>query len=142
GGFHGYSTDARWLVPHFEIMLYDNAMLAWIYAEAHRQTGERRYGDVARGICDFVLREMTSPQGAFYTAFDAEVDGREGLNYLWTRDEITQLLGLEDAKHFNRVYGVDRGPNFADPHHGSGRPDKNILYLPEGQEHEDDPQVV
>src|SRR6201988_3317544 len=87
GGFHRYSTDAQWLVPHFEIMLYDNAMLALIYTEIFRKTGEQRYAQVARGILDFVLRDMTSPAGAFYTAFDAEVDAMEGLSYLWTADE-------------------------------------------------------
>jgi uncharacterized protein YyaL (SSP411 family) len=130
GGFHRYSTDAQWLVPHFEIMLYDNAMLGWVYSEAYRQTKERRYAQVARGIFDFILREMTSPQGAFYTAFDAEVDAQEGLSYLWTKAEVDAVLGEQDAKLFNRVYGVDQGPNFADPHHGTGRPDKSILYLP------------
>ncbi len=129
GGFHRYSTDAQWLVPHFEIMLYDNAMLAWIYADAYAQTEERRYADVARGILDFILREMTAASGAFYTAFDAEVDAMEGQSYLWTAEEILSLLGSEDAKVFNEVYGLDRGPNFADPHHGSGTPDRNILYL-------------
>jgi uncharacterized protein YyaL (SSP411 family) len=129
GGFHRYSTDAKWLVPHFEIMLYDNAMLAWCYVEAYRQTEDRGYAEVARGVFDFILREMTSPEGAFYTAFDAEVDGQEGLNYLWTAEEIQQVLGPDGAKVFNRVYGVDHGPNFADPHHGSGVPDKNILYV-------------
>jgi uncharacterized protein YyaL (SSP411 family) len=130
GAFHRYSTDAQWLVPHFEIMLYDNAMLGWIYAESHRQTGESCDAQVARGIFDFVLREMTSPRGAFYTAFDAEVDAQEGLSYLWTSTEIESLLGADDAKLFAGVYGVDQGPNFADPHHGSGQPDKNILHLP------------
>src|SRR4051812_3349447 len=130
GGFHRYSTDAKWLVPHFEIMLYDNAMLAWVYAEAFRHTGERRYAEVARGVLDFTLREMTSPDGPFYTAFDAEVDAQEGLSYLWTATEIEQLLGPADANIFNQVYGVDQGPNFADPHHGNGTADKNILFLP------------
>jgi uncharacterized protein YyaL (SSP411 family) len=130
GGFHRYSTDARWLVPHFEIMLYDNAMLGWVYVEASRQFGDRRYAQVARGIFDFIIREMTSPEGAFYTAFDAEVDAQEGLSYLWTAPEIDSILGADDARLFNRVFGVDRGPNFADPHHGSGQPDKNILFLP------------
>jgi uncharacterized protein YyaL (SSP411 family) len=130
GAFHRYSTDAKWLVPHFEIMLYDNAMLGWIYAESSRQSKQARDAQVARQVFDFVLREMTSPQGAFYTAFDAEVDSQEGLSYLWRADEIESLLGAEDGKLFNRIYGVDLGPNFADPHHGSGRPDKNILYLP------------
>ncbi len=143
GAFHRYSTDAEWLVPHFEIMLYDNAMLAWCYIEAYRQTEDRRYAAIARGIFDFVLRAMTSPEGAFYTAFDAEVDGQEGLNYLWTRSEVeatlAEALGDEPTAEaqihrFCRVYGLDEGPNFADPHHGNGRPDQNILYLaePEG----------
>ena len=130
GGFHRYSTDAQWLVPHFEIMLYDNAMLAWVYAEAFKQTGEQRYARVARGICDFVLREMTSPEGAFCTAFDAEVDAREGLSYLWTKWEVEQTLGEGDVALFTRVYGLDMGPNFADPHHSNGVPDANILHLP------------
>lgn len=133
GGFHRYSTDERWLVPHFEIMLYDQAMLAVVYAEAWRQTKNANYAKVARGICDFVLREMTGPSGEFYTAFDAEVDAREGLTYLWTPDEVeTGLSGFarEDVDLFSRVYGLSAGPNFADPHHGTGQPDKNILFLP------------
>src|SRR5690606_2379342 len=79
---------------------------------------------------DFVLREMTSPEGAFYTAIDAEVNAREGASYLWTADQIEHVLGAEDARMFNQVYGVDRGPNFADPHHGDGTPTSNVLYLP------------
>jgi len=135
GGFHRYSTDARWLVPHFEIMLYDNAMLLWIYAEAHRQTGAARYAAIARGIADFILREMTAGSGAFYTALDAEVDGREGANYLWTRDEVQSLLsGKADAAKFTRVYGLDDGPNFSDPHHGNGSLEQNVLFLAEPEE--------
>jgi uncharacterized protein YyaL (SSP411 family) len=135
GAFHRYSTDAEWLVPHFEIMLYDNAMLASIYIEAYRQTEDRRYSTIARGIIDFVLSEMTSPDGAFYTAFDAEVDAEEGQSYLWTRSEVeatlAEALGEDQIHRFCRVYGLDDGPNFADPHHGNGRPEKNILYLAE-----------
>jgi uncharacterized protein YyaL (SSP411 family) len=132
GAFHRYSTDPRWVVPHFEIMLYDNAMLAWCYTEAYRQTEALRYAHVARGILDFVLEEMTSPDGAFYTAFDAEIEAREGGSYVWTRQEIESTLGnADDARLFNAVYGVDRGANFADPHHGTGRPEANVLYLPE-----------
>jgi uncharacterized protein YyaL (SSP411 family) len=140
GAFHRYSTDAEWLVPHFEIMLYDNAMLAWCYVEAFQQTREARYAAIARGIFDFTLREMTSPQGAFYTAFDAEVDAQEGRSYLWTRAEVeatlAQALGTEPAAEaslarFCRVYGLDQGPNFSDPHQNNGRPEKNILFLAE-----------
>jgi uncharacterized protein YyaL (SSP411 family) len=136
GGFHRYSTDAKWLVPHFEIMLYDNAMLAWVYAEAHRQTADARYAAVARDVLNFVLREMRAPDGSFYTAFDAEVDAQEGLSYLWTHEEVIRTLhdagtSEADSNRFCRIYGLDGGPNFADPHHGTGEPDKNILYLAE-----------
>jgi hypothetical protein len=133
GGFHRYSTDEKWLVPHFEIMLYDQAMLGVVYTRAWEITKEPRYAKVARGILDFVLREMTGPGGEFYTAFDAEVDAQEGLSYLWTPDEVEELLagfGGEDVQLFSRVYGLSAGPNFADPHHGTGQPDKNILFLP------------
>jgi hypothetical protein len=133
GAFHRYSTDDKWLVPHFEIMLYDNAMLAWIYAQAYVQLKDERYAAVTRAILDFVLHEMTSPRGAFYTALDAEVDSREGGNYLWTREEVVELLKGQDVKiveRFCRVYGLDNGPNFADPHHGNAA-DRNVLYLAE-----------
>lgn len=140
GGFHRYSTDGEWLIPHFEIMLYDNAMLGWCYAEAYSQTHDVRYASIARGIFDFVMRDMTAPTGAFYTAFDAEVDAREGMPYLWTRIEVEQTLAelLGDAPdaesriaRFCEIYGLDTGPNFADPHHGNGIPDSNVLYIVE-----------
>jgi uncharacterized protein YyaL (SSP411 family) len=133
GGFHRYSTDEKWLVPHFEIMLYDQAMLAVVYTRAWQVSNEARYAKVARGILDFVLREMTGPGGEFYTAFDAEVDAQEGLSYLWTPDEVEEVLtgfSPDDVQLFSRVYGLSAGPNFADPHHGTGQPDKNILFLP------------
>lgn len=133
GGFHRYSTDEKWLVPHFEIMLYDQAMLAVCYARAWEISGTARYQRIARGICDFVLREMTSPAGGFYTAFDAEVDAQEGLSYLWTKQEAEEEMtafSKEDAHLFMQTYGLLDGPNFADPHHGNGQPDKNILFLP------------
>lgn len=145
GGFHRYSTDARWLVPHFEIMLYDNAMLGRIFAEASVRLNEPRYASVAREVFEFVLRELTSPEGAFYTALDAEVDAQEGLSYLWTRAEAERMLhsaGAEDAGDgfgpddialFSRVFGLDAGPNFADPHHGSGRAEQNVLFVADRQ---------
>lgn len=130
GGFHRYSTDRQWLVPHFEIMLYDNALLAWLYSEAYRQTEQLQFASVAREILDFVLSQMTSPQGAFYTAFDAETGAREGATYVWTPDQVRQVLDADDAVLFQRVYGMDQGPNFSDPHHDDGRPQANVLYLP------------
>src|SRR5690554_5226742 len=111
-------------------MLYDNAQLAWIYTEHYRQTEDRAYAQVAREVMDFVLAEMTSPQGAFYTAIDAEVDAREGGSYLWTARQIEDVLGPDDARVFNHVYGVDLGPNFTDPHGESEEPDHNVLYQP------------
>ena len=132
GGFHRYSTDAKWLVPHFEMMLYDQAMLAWVYTEAYKQFEDLRYCHVARGILDFVLRDMTDDGGAFYTALDAEVDGREGQNYLWTPTEVEAVLGKKDAATFNAIYGLDKGFNFADPHGPNPNwPDCNVLFLAE-----------
>jgi uncharacterized protein YyaL (SSP411 family) len=144
GGFHRYSTDERWLVPHFEIMLYDNAMLLWICAEAYAQTKETRFATIAGGIADFLLREMTSPEGAFFTALDAEVDGHEGANYLWTRQEIeSALAGKANVAKFVHAYGLDEGPNFADPRHGTGTPDQNVLFLaePDGGAALSDPEL-
>ena len=142
GGFHRYSTDAKWLVPHFEIMLYDQAMLAPVYARAARILHEPRYATVARGICDFVLREMTGTHGEFFTAIDAEVDHREGQNYLWTPEQVADVLGDAEATRFGKIYGLDRGPNFADPHHSNGVPEQNILYLPDGPAQESDPEII
>ncbi len=138
GAFHRYSTDAKWLVPHFEIMLYDNAMLAWIYVEASRQFDAPQYMAIAQGIIEFVLREMTSPDGAFFTAIDAEVDAHEGESYLWTPQQVIEVLGAQDAKLFDRVYGLNRGFNFADPHGDSHVPDRNVLFLAEPA---DDPRI-
>jgi uncharacterized protein len=140
GAFHRYSTDAQWLVPHFEIMLYDNAMLLWIYAEAYAQTKDPRHAAVARGIAEFVMAELTSPTGGFFTALDAEVDAAEGGSYLWTSEQVREALAgevsEEDIARFLRVYGLDEGPNFADPHQGNGMPDQNVLYLCEPGERE------
>ena len=131
GAFHRYSTDARWLVPHFEIMLYDNAMLLGIYAWAAGALGRPDFASVARGIGQFILNDMIGPQGQFYTAFDAEVDGREGASHLWTREQVARELSSDEAAVINVTYGLDLGPNFADPHHGSGEPESNVLYMPQ-----------
>ncbi|HYE62565.1 MAG TPA: thioredoxin domain-containing protein [Phycisphaerales bacterium] len=129
GGFHRYAVDATWTVPHFEKMLYDNAQLARVYARAARFYGDSYLEHTARRTLDYVLKEMTSSQGAFYSAQDAEVDGKEGLNYLWTAAELRTLLEDEDDINFAvRLYGLDRGPNFQDPHH-KGEPPRNVLRL-------------
>ncbi|MCU0689633.1 MAG: DUF255 domain-containing protein, partial [Phycisphaerales bacterium] len=93
GGFHRYSVDTHWLVPHFEKMLYDQAQLLPVYAQASIIYGDPWYAQIARRIATYLRTEMTSPHGAFYSAQDAEVDGREGLNYVWTPRQITDALG-------------------------------------------------
>jgi uncharacterized protein YyaL (SSP411 family) len=141
GGFHRYATDARWRIPHFEIMLYDNAMLARIYARASRLPGRAGDAKIARGVLDFVLRELRDTGGAFHSALDAEANAREGLTYLWTPDEVKSLLPSDLAGPFCAAYGLDEGFNFADPHHGDGTEYANVLYLAK-PEMEDDPRIV
>ncbi len=111
GGFHRYSTDARWQIPHFEKMLYDNAQLAEAYLEASRLLSEPRDADVARGIFRWVAREMTGPEGGFYTAQDADSEGREGRYYSWTPQEVRAVLG-PDPPPFESFYGVTEAGNF------------------------------
>jgi len=105
GGFHRYSVDDRWLIPHFEKMLYDNALLSQIYAEAYQATKKERYRRVVEEVLDYVLREMTSPGGGFYSAQDADSEGKEGKFYVWTRDEIKKILGKEKGTPFLIIMG-------------------------------------
>jgi uncharacterized protein YyaL (SSP411 family) len=127
GGFARYSTDARWLVPHFEKMLYDNALLAVCYAEAFQATGEPLYREVIEETLGWVAREMTSPEGPFYSTLDADSEGVEGKFYAWTEEEIEQVLGKKDAPLFAALYGVEPEGNWHDPHgHGPAR--ANILH--------------
>ena len=127
GGFHRYSVDEKWLVPHFEKMLYDNAQLARIYLQAYQSTEKPQYRRVAEEIFSFVAREMTSPDGGFYAALDAETDAEEGKYYVWTKDEIENVIPKKDLKKFTSIYGVDEGANFEG---------KSVLYVPKGEESE------
>jgi len=111
GGFHRYSTDERWLVPHFEKMLYDNALLALAYAEAWQVTARSDLARVTRQTLDYVLRELTSPGSAFYSATDADSEGEEGRFFLWDEAELREVLG-EQAEEFCSFYGVTPGGNF------------------------------
>ena len=110
GGFHRYSTDREWLVPHFEKMLYDQAQLVPLYLSAWKLTGDRLYKDAAVETLEFVLRKMTSDSGSFYSAIDAETESVEGKHYVWSKDEIRKTLGEESAKQFFVVYGLNN-PN-------------------------------
>jgi uncharacterized protein YyaL (SSP411 family) len=135
GGFHRYSVDERWFVPHFEKMLYDQAQLATSYLEAFQITGEPRYAAVARDVFEYVLRDLSHAGGAFYSAEDADSiidpakpdEKGEGAFYLWSHDEIAAVLGEADAEVFNRHFGVQRDGNVLQDPHGefTGR---NILY--------------
>ncbi len=111
GGFHRYSTDARWLVPHFEKMLYDNALIPINYAEAYQITKDSFFLDVMKKTLNFVEREMTSKEGGFYSAYDADSEGEEGKFYVWSKKEIQQILG-KDADIFCLYYDVTEGGNW------------------------------
>jgi uncharacterized protein YyaL (SSP411 family) len=126
GGFHRYSVDERWLVPHFEKMLYDNALLVPCYVDAYRVTGREDFARVARETCDYVLREMTDPAGGFYSTQDADSEGEEGKFFVWTPEEIAAALGPARADTFCRVYDVTPEGNFE---HG-----RNILNRPKTPE--------
>ncbi len=126
-GFHRYSTDERWLVPHFEKMLYDQALLTMAYTEAFQATGDQEFERTAREIISYVLRELTSPEGGFYSAEDADSEGEEGRYYLWTAEEIEQLLPPEEATLVLRVFNAEKAGNFRDE--ATGRQSSaNILH--------------
>ena len=120
GGFHRYSVDAMWLVPHFEKMLYDNALLSRIYLHTYLVTGNAFYRRIVEETLDYVVREMTSPEGGFYSTQDADSEGEEGKFFTWTPEEIEAVLSREDAEMFTRYYDVTPHGNFEG---------KNILHV-------------
>ncbi len=111
-GFARYSTDEKWLVPHFEKMLYDNALLAYVYLESFQMSGRPGDARVAQEIFTYVLRDMASPEGAFYSAEDADSEGEEGKFYVWTPSEVHRILGTEDGPLFCSVYDITEHGNF------------------------------
>jgi uncharacterized protein YyaL (SSP411 family) len=118
GGFHRYSTERTWTVPHFEKMLYDNAQLAEVYAKAYRLTPRPQYRRVVAETLAFVSHELKSPEGGFYSALDAETNGKEGQFYVWTSQELADSLGTgADSGLFREVYGLAGDPNFEDRHY-------------------------
>jgi len=134
GGFHRYSVDEKWLVPHFEKMLYDNGQLAELYTRAWAADPDgdhaAQFQRIAEETCDYVLREMTDPCGAFWSAQDAEVNAMEGGNYVWTAEEVREALDDDALIDLAlKMYGLNQGPNFTDPHAENAQP-VNVLYLP------------
>jgi uncharacterized protein YyaL (SSP411 family) len=112
GGFCRYSVDDHWMIPHFEKMLYDNGPLLALYAQAHAATGEALFGDTAAGIAGWVMREMQSPEGGYYSSLDADSEGEEGKFYVWVRQDVRQLLDESEYRLFSRRFGLDRQANF------------------------------
>jgi uncharacterized protein YyaL (SSP411 family) len=112
GGFHRYSTDARWLVPHFEKMLYDNALLSRLYLHLYQQTREDFYRRITEETLDYVLREMTDASGGFYSTQDADSEGHEGKFFVWTPYEVKEILGEEEGALFCSYYDITSGGNF------------------------------
>jgi uncharacterized protein YyaL (SSP411 family) len=129
GGFARYSVDAQWLVPHFEKMLYDNAQLAQLYLDGCLVGGEARHAATARDILTYVLRDMTHPEGGFYSAEDADSEGHEGKFYCWTRAELGQLLTTEEFNVAARYFGITENGNFIDHSHPSPLPGQNVLSI-------------
>lgn len=112
GGFYRYAVDAHWMIPHFEKMLYDNAQLLPLYAQAHSVTNEALFRRVAQATAGWVMREMQSPEGGYYAALDADSEGEEGRFYTWTREEIQRLLAPSELPAVTAVYGLEHAPNF------------------------------
>jgi hypothetical protein len=127
GGFHRYSTDAYWLVPHFEKMLYDNALLARLYLHAYQLTQRGMYRRICEETLDYVLREMTDPQGGFYSAQDADSEGVEGKFFVWSPRELREAIGEADARIFGDFCGVTEGGNFEGASILTRRPDENLF---------------
>ncbi len=127
-GFHRYSTDSMWMVPHFEKMLYDQALLAAAYTETYQVTGNELYRETAEGILGYVLRDLTSPEGGFYCGEDADVDGEEGKYYLWTLGEIREVLDPEEADPIVKMFNLKEEGNFEEEIRDR-KTGTNILYL-------------
>src|SRR6185503_16859508 len=125
------SVDAEWLVPHFEKMLYDNAQLIHLYLDAYLVSGNQKFADVARDIIRYVRRDMTHPEGGFFSAEDADSEGKEGKFYAWTKTELEQLLTREEAEAAIKYFGVTEKGNFVDHSDPNPLPNQNVLSVVE-----------
>lgn len=142
GGFARYSVDARWLVPHFEKMLYDNAQLVNLYLDAYLISGQKQYADIARDVIEYILRDLTDPQGGFYSAEDADSEGKEGKFYCWTIAELKQLLFPSEFKVVTRYFDITDQGNFID--HSDPNPllNQNILSIVNSDLSEDEGRLL
>jgi uncharacterized protein len=131
GGFARYSVDAKWLVPHFEKMLYDNAQLTQLYLDAFLVSGDARHADVVRDILRYILRDMTHPEGGFYSAEDADSEGHEGKFYCWTKKELEALLTPAEFAVVAKYFGITEEGNFEDHSHPAPLKNQNVLSIVE-----------
>jgi uncharacterized protein YyaL (SSP411 family) len=127
-GFHRYATDSRWLVPHFEKMLYDQALIAMVYTEAYQATGREEFARTAKEVFTYVLRDMASPEGGFHSAQGADSDGEEGKFYLWREEEVREVLGKEEAERAIKAFNIEPGGNFVDILTGK-KTGENVLHV-------------
>ena len=142
GGFARYSVDSQWLVPHFEKMLYDNAQLIHLYLDANLVTGEAKFADTARDIIRYVLRDMTHPEGGFYSAEDADSEGHEGKFYCWTKKELASLLTPAEFSVATNYFGITEEGNFEDHSHPAPLKSQNVLSIVSPQLSPDDTALL
>jgi uncharacterized protein YyaL (SSP411 family) len=142
GGFSRYSVDQQWLVPHFEKMLYDNAQLLSLYLDAFLVSGQPGYAAVAHDIIRYLLRDMTHPEGGFYSAEDADSEGKEGKFYCWTEDELSKLLTPEEFNVARKYFGLTREGNFVDHSDPDPLPNQNVLSIVDPQVPPDDQALL
>jgi len=126
-GFHRYATDSMWRLPHFEKMLYDQALLVLAYLEAYQATADKDYADTAREVLDYVLQQMTTKEGAFYAAESADSEGEEGRFYLWSAEEVKKVLNPQEAALISQIFQISEAGNYVDPVSGQ-KTGRNILY--------------
>jgi len=142
GGFSRYSVDAEWLVPHFEKMLYDNAQLVPLYLDAFLVSGDSQFAAVARDILNYISRDMTHPDGGFYSAEDADSEGHEGKFYCWTRSELSRLLAPEEFNVAVRYFGITEEGNFIDHSHPQPLPNQHVLSVVDSKLSPDDSALL
>ena len=142
GGFARYSVDAEWLVPHFEKMLYDNAQLLHLYLDAYLVSGEPRFACGARDIIRYLRRDMTHPDGGFYSAEDADSEGHEGKFYCWTHDELSRLLTPEEFNVAVRYFGITKAGNFVDHSHPTPLSGQNVLSIVDSKVRAEDQSLL
>jgi len=139
-GFHRYSTDEKWILPHFEKMLYDQAWLSYAYTFCYELTGKPFYKKIAESIYDFVVRDMTNIKGGFYSAFDADTEGEEGKFYIWSIEELKKNLSNDEYKFLNENFELSEEGNYLDEATHE-KTKHNVFFLKESLENKSDSEI-